>query len=532
MFNYRQNFSGKILISAFILLLTIPFSALAKNYANLNLVPYPNEITLKDGIIDFSHGLNVSKHEYTEYFNNQLKDLNIPTKQGVKVLFKSSNATSLGDEGYTLSSHKNIITIISQTNAGAFYGIQTLLQLVKNGRVNSFHINDQPRFKWRAYMLDEARYFQGKATVKSLLDEMAKLKMNIFHWHLTDDAGWRIEIKKYPLLTEVGSKRTSSQTNDNGKKWDSETFDGQPHEGYYTQEDIKEIVSYAQKLNITIMPEISMPGHASAAVASYPWLGTLTTPIKVPTKFGVVKTVYNPANEKTILFIEDVLNEVSMLFPSETIHIGGDEVKFEQWQSSPQITKYMKKHNLETYSDVQVKFTNDISKYIEEKLGKRMMGWNEIMGLQVHDWAKDRKNATTKLSEKAIIHFWRGTPENFKQAIDAGHQIVNSEHVNTYLDYTYDEINLEKAYAFNPVPKELSAIEATQILGLGTQMWGEWTPTAAEVYSQTFPRIAAFAETGWTTQENKTYARFSAAVSTLIKEWQSRGINVGKQNNK
>lgn len=511
------------------LLLLAPVSAWAQKISELTLVPYPNSVTLGNTRIDLKQGLDVGDSQYKNYIVKRLSLLKVPSNKGVKVVFEKSNNKTLGYEGYRLVAKENQIVVLANTKQGQFYGIQTLLQLVRLGDVNHFDITDKPHFKWRAYMLDEARYFQGMDTVKLLLDEMAKLKMNVFHWHLTDDAGWRIEIKKYPLLTQIGAKRKDTQTNDNGKKWDSKTFAGQPHAGFYTQEQIREIVAYADKLNITVVPEISMPGHASAAVASYPWLGTLPEPIEVPVKFGVVKTVYNPASEKTITFVQDVLREVAALFPSEVIHIGGDEVKFDQWKSSKQISDYMKLHQLETYSDVQVKFTNDVSAFIEKSLGKRMMGWNEIMGLHVHDWAKDRKNATTALSQNAIIHFWRGTPEHFKQAIEAGHQIVYSEHTNTYLDYTYQKIDLEKAYAFNPVPNELTKVQAAQIIGLGTQMWGEWTPDAATVYQQTFPRIAAYAETGWTAKQNKSYSRFKKGAEILINDWKSTGINVGSK---
>jgi len=369
-------------------------------------------------------------------------------------------------------------------------------------------------------MLDEGRYFQGKEVVKYILNEMAHLKMNVFHWHLTDDAGWRIEIKKYPLLTQIGSKRDSTQINYQGKKWGSEVFDGVPHRGFYTQDDIKEIVAYAENLNIKIVPEIAMPGHASAAIASYPFLGSSKQPIKVPEKFGVGKDIFNPASPKTITFIQDVLKEVSDLFPGDIIHTGGDEVKYDQWKTNEDVKYLMKKNQLENYGDLQLHFTNNISNYINSVIGKRMMGWNEIMGNNLHNWGNNDDNATTKLSKNAIIHFWKGGLENLKIAIDAGHDLVNSDHNYTYLDYTYEQIDLNKAYGFNPIPEGLTKEEAEQILGLGTQMWGEWTPTKKEVYSQTFPRIAAYAETGWTLTNNKNYKRFKSSLTLLFKKWE------------
>ena len=485
-----------------------------------HLLPYPNQIFLQENTINLGEGLNVSDGIYSSYLKEQLLLNNIPNDKGVKVIFEKSKLDTLGDEGYRLIAKNNKISILSNTKAGIFYGIQTLIQLAKLGVVQELEIIDKPQFKWRAYMLDEGRYFQGKEVVKYILNEMAHLKMNVFHWHLTDDAGWRIEIKKYPLLTQIGSKRDSTQINYQGKKWGSEVFDGVPHEGFYTQDDIKEIVAYAENLNITIVPEIAMPGHASAAIASYPFLGSSTQPIKVPERFGVGEVIFNPASPKTITFIQDVLKEVSDLFPGDIIHIGGDEAKYDLWKTNEDVKALMKKNQLENYSDVQVHFTNNISDYINSVLGKRMMGWNEIMGNNLHNWGNNDDNATTKLSKNAIIHFWKGGLENLKIAIDAGHDLVNSDHNYTYLDYTYEQIDLNKAYSFNPIPDGFTKEEAEQILGLGTQMWGEWTPTKKEVYSQTFPRIAAYAETGWTLTNNKNYKRFKASLTVLFKKWQ------------
>ena len=485
-----------------------------------HLLPYPNQIFLQENTINLGEGLNVSDGIYSSYLKEQLLLNNIPNDKGVKVIFEKSKLDTLGDEGYRLIAKNNKISILSNTKAGIFYGIQTLIQLAKLGVVQELEIIDKPQFKWRAYMLDEGRYFQGKEVVKTILNEMAHLKMNVFHWHLTDDAGWRIEIKKYPLLTQIGSKRDSTQINYQGKKWGSEVFDGVPHEGFYTQDDIKEIVAYAENLNITIVPEIAMPGHASAAIASYPFLGSSTQPIKVPERFGVGEVIFNPASPKTITFIQDVLKEVSDLFPGDIMHIGGDEAKYDLWKTNEDVKALMKKNQLENYSDVQVHFTNNISDYINSVLGKRMMGWNEIMGNNLHNWGNNDDNATTKLSKNAIIHFWKGGLENLKIAIDAGHDLVNSDHNYTYLDYTYEQINLNKAYSFNPIPDGFTKEEAEQILGLGTQMWGEWTPTKKEVYSQTFPRIAAYAETGWTLTNNKNYKRFKAALIALFKKWE------------
>ncbi len=494
----------------------------------LNLIPYPQSVEVKQGACNLVQGFVVKgKSKNKGYLENILiHDFGLkPNKKGKVIHLLVDEHFSANKEAYQLRIDDAGVTIVAGAENGIFYGIQTLRQLVDEGKLPCVVIKDHPAFGFRSYMLDEARYFQGTETVKMLLDEMAQLKFNKFHWHLTNDSGWRIAIKKYPLLTEIGSRRDSSQIDDNGKKWSSELFDGKVHQGFYTQEEIKDIIKYAEERYITIIPEISMPGHASAAVASYPWLGTLTDKITIPTKFGVASTVFNPADERVINFLHDVLKEVSELFPSDIIHIGGDEVKYDQWKESAEVTKYMAKYSLPTYSDVQVKFTNDISNYIDSELHKKMMGWNEILGKQVHDWST-AKNSETDLSPNAIIHFWFGKSDILQLAIDKGYQVVNSHNVYTYLDYTYDLINLQKAYSFNPVPAGIKPEQRDQVIGMGCQMWGEWTPTRKEIEYQTFPRIAAYAEVGWTSQNHKDYSRFRNGLQKLMNGWESKGYRI------
>lgn len=514
----------RIILPFFLLMLTMT----TLKAVDVNVIPYPQSIVMKKGSCDLSKGFDLKGDiQNQDYLKDVLvSELSLqPNKKGVAVKLAINKKIKGGNEAYRLTIAPSTITIEASAQNGLFYGIQTLRQLIKEKKAPCLVIDDKPAFEWRSYMLDEARYFQGKEVVKQLFDEMALLKLNKFHWHLTNDAGWRIEIKKYPLLTEIGSVRDSSQVNDNGKKWASEIFDGKVHKGFYTQDEIKELIDYAAKRYITIIPEVSMPGHASAAVASYPWLGTLNEKIKVPEKFGVVQTVFNPANPKVIQFLHDVLTEVSALFPSDIIHIGGDEVKYDQWKESADVTQYMKDNNLATYSDVQVKFTNDISNFIDQSLGKRMMGWNEILGANVHDWST-AEDAKAELSPRAIIHFWKGTPENLEQAIKKGYNLVNSNHEYTYLDYTYELINLSKAYNFNPAPDVFTADQKKQILGVGCQMWGEWTPTSKEVESLTYPRIAAYAEVGWTSNDKKDYERFEKGLNYFVGRWTKKGYNI------
>ena len=353
---------------------------------------------------------------------------------------------------------------------------------------------------------------------------MSQLKMNTFHWHLTNDQGWRIEIKKYPKLTEIGAFRDSSEINHFG----SDVYDGKRHGGFYTQEDIKEIVDYASKRHITIVPEVSMPGHASAAIASYPWLGTSGKQIKVPGKFGVHYEVLNVSDPKVLQFLDDVTNEVIELFPSPVFHIGGDEVKYDQWKASPAIRSYMAKKGLKTPAELQIYFTNEISNMLAVK-GKRMMGWNEITGDKLHEYQseEDTKEAEQQLAKGTIVHFWKGDPALIKKTIDKGYDVVNSYHEYTYVDYNYESIPLSKAYAFNPVPEGLSPEEQSRVLGLGCQMWGEFIPTVESMNRLIYPRIAAYAETGWSGLDKKDYNRFLKSLDYFKNKWAAEGIVIG-----
>lgn len=327
----------------------------------------------------------------------------------------------LGEEGYTLSVSLTKVMIKAAARPGIFYGIKTLLQMIHPNEhgslLTSVSIEDQPRFQWRAFMLDEARHFKGEKQVKLLLDEMARLKMNTFHWHLVDDQGWRIQIKKYPLLTEVGSTRSSSQVGE--KMWKSNKQSGEPHSGFYTQDEIKEIVAYAAERHINVVPEIEMPGHSSAALAAYSWLGTEDKEIEVPIKFGRFSDIYDVTDPEVNRFIQDVLLEVFALFPSKVIHIGGDEVSYDAWMKSEQVNAFMKENGIKTYADLQVHFTNNISRFIEQH-DRQMMGWNEIMGINIHhdfEEKKEDQDAETSLAKNVIVHFWKGDVELITQQL-------------------------------------------------------------------------------------------------------------------
>lgn len=522
---------------------TILFSIVAVLFLNkliaqntaVTIIPKPNNITVLDGEFSIDKKTTIvgdtATNEVVKLIQDYFKKTNnINIKESEKTIKNAIHLkldVQLEKEGYKLNVSKDGIEIIGGTTTGLFYGFQSLKQLLNKGnKVPLVIINDAPQFKWRAYMIDDSRYFHGETHVKKMLDEMAYLKMNTLHWHLTDDAGWRIEIKRYPLLTEVGSKRKDTEIG----TWKSGKTAGEPHSGFYTQEQIKDIVAYAAERHITIVPEFEMPGHASAAIAAYTWLGTAGEDIEVPVTFGRHYDNYDVTKPEVLQFFKDALTELFALFPSEVIHIGGDEVGYKVWEESESVQSYMKEKGIETPADLQIYFTNNISKFIEQN-GRRMMGWNEIMGKNIHkDFAEknDDKEATTSLAKNVVVHFWKGNLDLLTEAAEKGYSIVNSLHSSTYLDYSYNSISLEKAYSFNPIPDGLDAKYHQNIYGLGCQMWSEWTPTNKDVERQTFPRIAAYAEVGWTSSDNKDYKSFQKSLKKIQERWDNLGINYSK----
>lgn len=516
--------------------------------SEITLLPKPTSLALKEGSFALKDGQiifadldaqQIAVKDLQDYIS-KTAGLNTNTGESTNASISFYKNEALASEAYELEVNPNNINITASDAAGYFYGVQTLKQLLAIETseetkktvylIPAITIKDNPRFKWRAFMLDESRYFHGEKFVKQMLDQMALLKMNTFHWHLIDDAGWRIEIKKYPLLTQVGAFRSDSEIG----TWKSGKTSGKPHGGFYTQEQIKNIVAYAKDRNINIVPEFEMPGHSSAAIAAYTWLGTAGIDIDVPVKFGRLYDNYDVTKPEVITFIKDVLTEIFGLFPSKVIHIGGDEVGYEVWENSKSVQKYMKENNIKSPADLQIDFTNSISKFME-KNDRRMMGWNEILGKNIHtDFAEKKgdKEAETALAKNVVVHFWKGNLELLTDAAKKGYSIVNSLHSSTYLDYSHKGITLEKAYNFNPIPEGLDTQYHKNIYGLGSQMWSEWTPTNADVERQTFPRIAAYAEVGWTALDNKDYESFKVALKKMQKHWDTLGINYFKDSDK
>ncbi|MEG0889405.1 MAG: family 20 glycosylhydrolase [Bacteroides sp.] len=469
-----------------------------------------------------SKKLKTELHVLSDYLINELGKKVIISKHPSEAdIVLSCDHYKKESENYGLVINEKGIHLNASSSAGIYYGIQTLRQLI-HGRdtIPQIVINDAPTYPIRSLMLDEARHFKGKKVVKQLLENMARLKMNTFHWHLTDDQGWRIEIKKYPKLTEIGGVRDSTEIS----HFHSNVFDGKSHGGFYTQADIREIVAYAQQRHIQIIPEIEIPGHASAAIAAYPWLGTQVEPIRVPCNFGVHYNVYNVADPKVFEFFNDVIDEIIDLFPGKIIHIGGDEVRYDYWKASADIEQMMKEKSIKSFPELQVWTTNRMAQLLKRK-GRRMMGWNEITGDQINDYQRETVSRPDfQLEKESIVQFWKGDKELMKKIASEGYDIINSANDYTYMDYSYASIPLQKAYGFNPIPAGFPQEYHKQVKGISCQVWGEFMPTVEKMNQMVYPRIAAYAEVGWTRPENKNWETFKQALCEIQKEWHKAGI--------
>ncbi|MHA1472267.1 MAG: beta-N-acetylhexosaminidase [Promethearchaeota archaeon] len=470
-------------------------------------------------IAEYFKSLFLSPTGFSLRITNLQSDLN---KSNTIYLILNGKLSDFTEEGYSLKVNQDRIVLSASKPAGIFYGIQTIRQLLpkeieekKVGShiewtVPSIEIIDYPRFSWRGYMLDEGRHFLGKEVVKHILDLMALFKMNVFHWHLTEDQGWRIEIKKYPLLTEIGSKRQKTQIGG----FISKQMDNTPHEGFYTQEEIQELVSYADRLFIKIIPEIDIPGHSKSALAAYPEFSCTGGPFEVSTRFGIKKDVYCVGKESTFEFLRNILEEIILLFPSEIIHIGGDEVPKKRWEKCPECQERIKIENLENEKELQIYFTERINKFLSSH-GRRLMGWNQILS--------DR-------STKDIIgQYWKFGRKKILKHLMKGGNVVFSEFGYTYLDYSYKFTSLKKAYRYEPIPKKLNTDYYDNVLGIEAPMWTEWVRNINELEWQTFPRLLAYAETGWIPREQKNFNSFKNRLENVLCRLDLLGVSYAKK---
>jgi len=452
------------------------------------------------------------------------------------ILKISTNDMQLGDEGYFLEVTKREVKISANQNAGIFYGIQTLKQLLPaqiESRSNSnsksqiewkiptVKIRDFPKYKWRGMMLDTCRHYMPVTFIKKFIDYLAMYKLNRFHWHLTEDQGWRIEIKRYPELSEISAWRKETVI---GHRRDTPNrYDGKRHGGIYTQDQIRDIIKYAEERYITIIPEIEMPGHSGAALAAFPEISCTGGPFEVKTIWGVHKDVYCAGKEETFEFLENVLSEVIELFPSEYIHIGGDECPKERWKECPDCQKRIKDEGLKDENELQSYFVKRIEKYLNSK-GKKLIGWDEIL--------------EGGLAPDATVMSWRGT-EGGIAAAKAGHDVIMSPTSYCYFDYYQGPpeneplaiggmLTLKKVYSFEPAPEELSEKEKKHILGGQANLWTEYIPDPKQAEYMIFPRIATLSEAVWTPKEIKKWSDFSRRIKSHYKRYDIMGINYRK----
>ena len=535
--NYLNGFRW-----AFIMLFICTSSGIGKP---INIIPLPNKIETTDGFFKITSKTKIlvsteTENEIAEYTQDLFKtamgyslSIHKASKDATRSRALSLNITeekkSLGPEGYELKVSPKSMVIASSTKAGLFYGIQTLRQLLppeidKPSRVSRrvkwkvpcVKITDKPQFKWRGMHLDVGRHLFSVDFIKKYLDLIALHKMNTFHWHLTEDQGWRIEIKKYPKLTEIGSKRSATPIPSNRRK-----LDGKPYGGFYTQKEIKEIVKYAAARFINVVPEIELPGHSVAALASYPHLGCRKIPYKVRTRWGVTKDVYCAGNEEVYTFLENVFQEVLDLFPSEFIHIGGDECPKDRWKACAQCQAKIKEAGLKDEYELQSYFVKRIGKFLS-KNKRRFIGWDEIL--------------EGGLAPGAIVMSWRGVMGGIKAA-KMGHDVVMSPTTHCYFDYYQSKntnaeppaiggfLPLARVYRFNPIPSSIPANKAVHVLGGQGNVWTEYIPDSKQAEYMAFPRASALSEVLWTSRKRRRYAYFQKRLPSLLKRLEFMDVN-------
>jgi hexosaminidase len=513
------------------------FAQMALAQSTLPLIPQPQKVLPGKGnfILDKNTLVIAPENSFEakfliDYIEKQyglkLKTATQSHKKGLpSINFVFETDKMIIKEWYKLDVSKkfNHIDIVANTKQGQFYAVQTLLQLLPTEKsaqlkIQSIQISDSPKFQWRGMHLDVCRHFFSADFVKKYIDYLALYKMNTFHWHLTDDQGWRIEIKKYPRLTEIGAWRNGTMIG----HYNEQRYDSIRYGGFYTQQEIKEIVAYAKERHITVIPEIEMPGHAQAALAAYPELSCTGGPFETAQQWGVLEDVFCP-KEETFTFLQNVLSEVIDLFPSEYIHIGGDECPKTRWKVCTHCQALIKGLGLKEEHGLQSYFITRIEKYVNSK-GRKIIGWDEIL--------------EGGLAPNAAVMSWRGT-EGGTAAAKLNHNVVMSPGSHCYFDqYQADAktqplaigglITLEKVYSFNPIPETLSADESKYILGAQANVWTEYMQTEDYVEYMVFPRISALAEVLWGTANPEKFNDFTQRLSVHLKLLDKWGVNYCK----
>lgn len=516
-----------------------------------DIIPKPLSLTDLGAYHAISHSAtiylvedNEAVNKVAHYLKNQIEQsnakaaLNIKVEEtdnpGIHLLLNSDYDNELGQEGYRLNS-SNSVRIVANTAAGLFYGVQSLLQLmpvqVFSGEAQSYtmtipsvDITDRPRYAYRGMHMDPCRHFFSTEATKRFIDRLAYHKLNKFHWHLTEDQGWRIEIKQYPKLAEIASKRKGTIVLDHETGWDDNKYDEIPVEGYFSHEQIREIIQYAGDRHIEVIPEIEMPGHALAALSAYPEFSCNGGPFEVMQKWGVSKDVFCAGNDSTFVFLKNVIDEVAELFPSEYIHIGGDECPKDRWKSCVKCQKRMKDEGLHDEHELQSWFIKEMEKYINSK-GKTLVGWSEIM--------------EGGIAPNAVLQSWIGTSAGI-EAAKQKHKAIMSPSSHLYFDgihvdpkyarmepygQRYCWTNLEKIYAFNPTPDTLPEEYHEYFIGAEATSWSEYIKTEDHLEYMTLPRISALSEITWTENDLKDYDDFLERLNTQYLRYDQMGVN-------
>lgn len=485
----------------------------------INIIPKPNLAKWTQGEFPLSSVTKVTGI-FAEEFQLLTQELKQYSQSGISNAIETAKASDLGKEAYSIEILPEKIKVLAGGAEGAFYACQTLRQACKVfiGEKQDFFpvccgkIEDAPRYVHRGFMMDVARHFFGIEKVKQTLSMMALYKLNVFHFHLTDDQGWRIEIKKYPLLAQKGSVRKSTQLNADKSKRDNSTYG---ENCYFTQEQIKEIVEYAKKLHITVIPEIEMPGHLVAAIACYPFLSCEAKEIDVSQDWGILDSVGCCGKEEFVDFVKDVVDEVCQLFPAPYFHIGGDEVPKNKWKDCPHCQQKIKEENLADEDDLQGYFTAVMGEYLAKK-GKRLIGWNEILN-------------SPRVLPDTIIQWW--TPTGGKKAkawVDGGGKAILCKWNNFYLDHDYAIRPLSKTYCFEP--SDLGIRREDNVLGIEAPLWAEYVRDEKKFDFSLYPRLQALAENAWSKKSNKNYSDFKLRLSDSKKMMKQK--NIGYANEK
>lgn len=520
-----------IVLSFLTLFIILPLTApRAGQVSQINIVPRPVQLIATKGSLDLKkRSLEIQSFRVdtaiVSLLNGFLKSKDIevertPKTKGFPInLIIIDTLKILGSEGYTVSVSKKGISIISNTQAGLFYGVQTFIQLtpLTGTKIPYVEITDYPRFAYRGLHLDVCRHMFPVEFVKKYIDLMAKHKFNRFHWHLTDDQGWRIEIKKYPKLQQIAAYRNGTVI---GHAGNSNKYDTIRYGGYYTQEEIKDVIQYAAERYVTIIPEIEMPGHATAAIAAYPELGCRGDQVQTERTFGVFDPIFCAGRESTFTFLENVLTEVMDLFPGTYIHVGGDEAPKTRWKECPHCQKRIKDNDLKDEHELQSYFINRIEKFVNTK-GRQIIGWDEIL--------------EGGLAPNATVMSWRGE-EGGIAAAKQKHNVIMTPGNWCYFDHYQDTSKTEpmaiggltpvrEVYTYEPLPAQLAADETQYILGAQANLWTEYILSSQQAEYMVYPRACALAEVVWSPKEKHDYLDFLQRMETHLKRLKNWNVN-------